>query len=53
MNWDSIMFLHKDDRELFHDVIVTVSDRMGAAIDIIEKDCYVTMILHELSKRSD
>lgn len=47
------MFLHKDDRELFHDVIVTVSDRMGIAIDIVEKDYYVTMILNELAKRSD
>ena len=47
------MFLHKDDRELFHDVIITVSDRMGIAIDIIEKDYYVTMILSELAKRSD
>lgn len=47
------MFLHKNDRELFHDVIVTVSDRMGVAIDIVEKDYYVTMILNELAKRSD
>ena len=53
MNWGSIMFLHKDDRSLFRDVIVTVSDRMGIAIDIVEKDYYVTMILNELSKRSD
>lgn len=47
------MFLHKDDKELFHDVIITVSDRMGVAIDIVEKDYYVTMILNELTKRSD
>ena len=47
------MFLHKDDKELFHDVIITVSDRMGVAIDIVEKDYYVTMILNELAKRSD
>ena len=47
------MFLHKDDRELFHDVIITVSERMGIAIDIVEKDYYVTMILNELTKRSD
>ena len=53
MNWGSIMFLHKDDRELFHDVIVTVSDRMGVAIDIVEKDYYVTMILSELARYSD
>lgn len=47
------MFLHKDDRELFHDMIVTVSDRMGVAIDIVEKDYYVTMILNEIAKYSD
>ncbi len=47
------MFLHKDDRELFHDVIITVSDRTNVAIDIVEKDYYVTMILSELAKRSD
>ena len=47
------MFLHKDDRELFHDVIITVSDRMNVAIDIVEKDYYVTMILSELAKSSD
>lgn len=47
------MFLHKNDRELFRDVIVTVSDRMGIAVDIVEKDYYVTMILRELAKRSD
>ena len=47
------MFLHKDDRELFHDVIVVVSEKMGITIDIVEKDYYVTMILRELAKRSD
>ncbi len=47
------MFLHKNDRELFHDVIVTVSERMNIAIDIVEKDYYVTMILGELAKRCD
>lgn len=47
------MFLHKDDRELFYDVIITVSERMNIAVDIVEKDYYVTMILSEIAKSCD
>ena len=47
------MFSHKDDRELFHDVIVNFSGWMDIAIEIVEKDYYVTIILNELLKHSD
>lgn len=42
------MYLHKDDKELLRDIIVTVSERMGIEESIVEKDYYVTMILKEL-----
>ena len=42
------MYLHKDDKELLRDIIVTVSERMGIDESIVEKDYYVTMILKEL-----
>ena len=44
------MYLHKENRELFRDVILTASERMNVAADIVEKDYYVTMILKILSK---
>ena len=43
------MYLHKDDRELFLDIINTVSNINGVRTDIIEKDYYVSLILKELS----
>ena len=44
-------YLHKDDKELLRDIIVTVSERTGIDESIIEKDYYVTMILKELVQR--
>jgi len=38
------MYLHKDDKELLRDIIVTVSERTGIDESIVEKDYYVTMI---------
>lgn len=45
------MYLHKDDRELLHDIVITVSERSGLEENIVEKDYYVTLILKELIKR--
>lgn len=47
-----MMYLHKEDKELFHDIIVTVSERSGIEESIVEKDYYVTMILKELTFRN-
>lgn len=44
------MYLHKDNRELFRDVILLVSERSEVSEDIVEKDYYVTMILKKLSE---
>ena len=44
------MYLHKDDRELFKDLITFVSRKTNVREDIVEKDYYVTLILQELSK---
>ena len=38
-------------KELFRDLIDLINTRSGIAIDIIEKDYYVCMILEELSKK--
>ena len=46
------MYLHKEDRELLRDIIVTVSEKAGVDESIVEKDYYVTMILHELVRRN-
>lgn len=46
------MYLHKDDKELLRDIIVTVSERTGVDESIVEKDYYVTMILKELVQRN-
>lgn len=43
------MYLHNDN-ELFSDVLAEVNTRTGIAQSIIEKDYYVTMILHLLAK---
>lgn len=44
------MYLHKDNRELFGDVLLLTSEKIGVAVDIVEKDYYVTMILRLLAK---
>ncbi|MBQ8379887.1 MAG: hypothetical protein IJX34_03630 [Clostridia bacterium] len=44
------MKLHLN-KELFKEVIETLNTRTGIALDIIEKDYYVSMILMELSKK--
>ena len=46
------MYLHKEDRELLRDIIITVSERSGIEESIVEKDYYVTMILKELTFRN-
>ena len=46
------MYLHKEDRELLHDIIVMVSEKSGIEENIIEKDYYVTLLLKELVKRN-
>ena len=43
------MYLHREDRELFHDIILAVSEKSGLDENIIEKDYYVTFILRELA----
>ena len=40
-------------KELFRDMIDTINTKTGVAIDIIEKDYYVCLILKELSKKQD
>ena len=47
------MYLHNADRELFQDIIITVSEHTNIPVDIVEKDYYVTIILHELAKSND
>lgn len=44
------MYLHKENRELFRDVILLVSQKLEVSEDIVEKDYYVTMILKKLSE---
>ena len=43
------MYLHKENRELFRDVILLTSQKLEVSEDIVEKDYYVTMILKKLS----
>lgn len=45
-------YLHKDDRDLFRDMVLLVSEKTKTAADIIEKDYYVTILLQELAARS-
>lgn len=47
------MYLHKDDNLLFRKVIITVAEKLNLALDKVEKDYYVTMILHEFAKTSE
>ena len=44
------MYLHKEDRELLRDIIITVSEKSGLDQNIVEKDYYVTLLLKELVK---
>ena len=44
------MYLHKEDKELFRDIILLTSQKLGISEDIVEKDYYVTLILKKLSK---
>ena len=43
------MYLHKENRELFRDVILVTSQKLEISEDIVEKDYYVTLILKKLS----
>jgi len=43
--------LHKENKELFRDIISIVSERKNVTTDIVEKDYYVTMILYLLSQK--
>lgn len=43
------MYLHKENRALFYDMVTLASERIGIPSDIVEKDYYVTMILRLLS----
>lgn len=44
------MHLHND-RGLFEEVVVSVAEKFGMAVPIVEKDYYVTLILKNLSER--
>ncbi len=44
------MYLHKENIELFRDVILLASQRLEVSEDIVEKDYYVTLILKQLSQ---
>ena len=50
-NWGWTMYLHKENKELFRDIISIVSERKNVTTDIVEKDYYVTMILYLLSQK--
>ena len=43
------MYLHKENRELFRDVILLTSQKLEVSEHIVEKDYYVTMILRKLA----
>lgn len=43
------MYLHNDDKELFHDVVMLTSQKLGISDSIVEKDYYVTEILRKMS----
>lgn len=38
------MYLHREDRELFHDIILAVSEKSGLDENIVEKDYLYTYI---------
>lgn len=42
------MFLHKD-RELFREAVFAASTELSLPVAVIEKDYYVTMLLHLLA----
>lgn len=44
------MYLHKENKELFRDVILLTSQKLEVSEDIVEKDYYVTLILKKLSQ---
>ena len=48
MNWSLTMYLHKEDKELFRDIILLTSQKLGISEDIVEKDYYVTLILKKV-----
>ena len=50
-NWGWTMYLHKENKELFRDIISIVSERKNVTTDIVEEDYYVTMILYLLSQK--
>lgn len=50
-NWGWTMYLHKENKELFRDIISIVSERKNVTTDIVEKNYYVTMILYLLSQK--
>ena len=50
-NWGWTMYLHKENKELFRDIISIVSERKNVTTDIVEKDYYETMILYLLSQK--
>lgn len=43
------MYLHKENRELFSDVVILTSERMGVAADIVEKD-YLKKLICEVRR---
>ena len=44
-----LMYLHKENKELFRDAVLLASQKLEVSEDIVEKDYYVTMILKKLS----
>lgn len=42
------MLLHND-KELFHEVVISTAEELGLVVPVVEKDYYVTMILKKLS----
>ncbi len=44
------MYLHKENKELFRDVILLTSQKLEVSEDIVEKDYYVSLILKKLSR---
>ena len=46
-----MMFLHKD-RELFREAVFAASTELSLPVAVIEKDYYVTMLLHLLAQKA-
>lgn len=53
MKWGLVMYLHKDDRDLFQDMVSITSETLSLPIQIVEKDYYVTVILRLLAESND